>query len=158
VRVPAVIVSPYIKPNTVLRAPTGSAPFDHTSIMATLRKRFALSAPLTQRDAAAPDLGSNSDMWLKTPDNLGPDRIEALPEEDFAARLEASRRDPVNDLQKSLLHINANLPTPDRSVKEHIETHNRRGPLPSPDGNISAGEAAEVLKPLSAKLKSFKPG
>jgi len=158
VRVPAVIVSPYIKPNFILRAPRGSAPFDHTSIMATLRKRFALSAPLTQRDAAAPDLGSIADMWLKTPDNLGPDRIEALPEEDFAARLEASRKDPVNDLQKSLLHINANLPTPDRTVREHIEIHNRRGPLPSPDGNMSAGEAAEVLKPLPEKLKSFKAG
>ena len=95
-------------------------------------------------------------MWLKTPDNLGPDHIEALPEEDFAARLEVSRRDPVNDLQKSILHINANLPTPDRTVKEHIETHKRVGPVPPPDARISAGEAVQVLKPLPEKLKTFK--
>ena len=65
VRVPAVIVSPYIKAGTILRAPKGSPPFDHTSVMATLRNRFGLGAPLTHRDAAAPDLGSASDMWLK---------------------------------------------------------------------------------------------
>jgi len=155
VRVTAVIVSPYIKTNTILRAPKGSAPFDHTSILATLRKRFALSAPLTRRDAAAPDLGM-ADMWLNTPDNLGPERVEALPEVDFAARLEASRRDPVNDLQKSLLHINAQLPTPDRTVKEHIEARKSREPGPAPDATMSAGEAAEVLKPLSEKLKAFR--
>jgi hypothetical protein len=153
--VPTVIVSPYIKPNTILRAPKGSAPFDHTSIIATLRKRFALGAPLTRRDGAAPDLGS-VDMWLKTPDNLGPDRLEALPEEDVAARLEVSRREPVNDLQKSLLHINAHLPTPDRSIREQIDTHNRSGPAAAPDAKITAGEAVELLKPLPAKLKSLK--
>jgi phospholipase C len=44
-RVPAVIVSPYIKPRTVLRAAAGGYPFDHTSIIATLRKRFSIGAP-----------------------------------------------------------------------------------------------------------------
>jgi hypothetical protein len=76
-------------------------------------------------------------MWLKNPDNLGPDHIEALPEEDFAARLEASRQDPVNDLQKSILHINANLPTAERAVKQHIEIHKRLGPVPSTDPKIT---------------------
>ena len=56
VRVPAVIISPYVEPGTKLRPP-GRIPYDHTSIIATLRKRFpALGGPLTQRDAAAPDL------------------------------------------------------------------------------------------------------
>src|SRR5262245_24119313 len=45
VRVPAVIVSPYVKPGTILRPP-GAVPYDHTSIIATLRKRFpALGGP-----------------------------------------------------------------------------------------------------------------
>jgi phospholipase C len=56
VRVPAVIVSPMIPAGTVFRAPTGSAPYDHTSIIATLRARFELG-PLGKRDAAATDLG-----------------------------------------------------------------------------------------------------
>jgi len=43
VRVPAVIVSPLIPAGTVLRAPAGSPPYDHTSIIATLRARFNLA-------------------------------------------------------------------------------------------------------------------
>lgn len=56
VRVPAVIVSPLIDPNTTFRAPAGSPPYDHTSIIATMRARFDLG-PLGQRDAVAPHLG-----------------------------------------------------------------------------------------------------
>jgi phospholipase C len=56
VRVPAVIVSPLIVAGTVFRAPAGSPPYDHTSIIATLRARFDLG-PLGNRDAIAPHLG-----------------------------------------------------------------------------------------------------
>jgi phospholipase C len=56
VRVPAVIVSPLIRAGTVLRAPAGSPPYDHTSIIATLRARFNLGT-LGKRDAVAPHLG-----------------------------------------------------------------------------------------------------
>ncbi len=54
VRVPAVLVSPWIEAGTVAR-PAGYTPFDHTSIIATLNHRFGLQT-LTARDAAAPDL------------------------------------------------------------------------------------------------------
>ena len=37
VRVPTILVSSYVRPGTVFRAPPGSAPFDHTSLLATLR-------------------------------------------------------------------------------------------------------------------------
>jgi phospholipase C len=58
VRVPAVLVSPLIPEGTILRAPSdGRPPFDHTSIIATLRARFGIGA-LGKRDAAAPDVGS----------------------------------------------------------------------------------------------------
>lgn len=55
IRVPTVLVSPLIPAGTVFRT-TGATPFDHTSILATLEKRFDV-APLTKRDAAAPDVG-----------------------------------------------------------------------------------------------------
>ncbi len=55
VRVPAVLVSPLIAAGTVFRAPDGGPPFDHTSIMSTIEKKFGLD-PLTPRDKAAPDL------------------------------------------------------------------------------------------------------
>jgi phospholipase C len=54
-RVPTVLVSPLIAPATVYRA-AGPTPFDHTSILATLEKRFGLPS-LTRRDAAAPHVG-----------------------------------------------------------------------------------------------------
>ena len=56
VRVPTVLVSPLIPAGTVFRT-TSPTPFDHTSILATLEKRFGLP-PLTKRDAAAPDIGN----------------------------------------------------------------------------------------------------
>jgi phospholipase C len=55
-RVPTVLVSPYIQAGTVYRSGVPT-PFDHTSILATLEKRYGMP-PLTQRDAAAPDISS----------------------------------------------------------------------------------------------------
>ena len=56
VRVPAVLVSPWIETGTVCR-PQGWTPFDHTSVIATVRRCFGLKEALTERDGAAPDLG-----------------------------------------------------------------------------------------------------
>jgi len=60
-RVPTILVSPWIQSGTVFRAHNTDdyavqTPFDHTSILATLEKRFGMQ-PLTARDAAAPHLG-----------------------------------------------------------------------------------------------------
>jgi phospholipase C len=57
VRVPAVIVSPLIPEGTVMRAPANGPPFDHTSIIATLRACFGIAA-LLKRDAIAPSVTS----------------------------------------------------------------------------------------------------
>jgi phospholipase C len=54
VRVPAVLVSPLIAPETILRSPT-SVPFDHTSLLKTAELLWDLP-PLTKRDAAAADV------------------------------------------------------------------------------------------------------
>jgi len=51
-RVPTVLVSPFIAAGSVHRA-TGSTPFDHTSILSTVEKRYGLAA-LTARDKVAP--------------------------------------------------------------------------------------------------------
>jgi phospholipase C len=56
VRVPTLLVSPRIVAGTVFRAPQNATPFDHTSILKTVERRWNLP-PLTRRDAAAPDLG-----------------------------------------------------------------------------------------------------
>ena len=72
VRVPTVIVSPYVLKGSVLR-PTGTVPYDHTSVIATLRNRFGLGDPMTGRDAVAPDL--ESALSLDSPSNLGPTQV-----------------------------------------------------------------------------------
>ena len=57
VRVPTVVVSPWISPGTIAR-PAGFTPFDHTSVIKTVRGGLGLThlGPLTKRDAQAPDL------------------------------------------------------------------------------------------------------
>ncbi|KAL4341995.1 hypothetical protein GQ457_08G020340 [Hibiscus cannabinus] len=55
-RVPAILVSPWIEPGTVLHRPSGPHPtseFEHSSIAATLKKIFNLKEFLTKRDAWA---------------------------------------------------------------------------------------------------------
>jgi phospholipase C len=42
VRVPTILVSSYLKPGTVFRAPAGQVPYDHTSILATVRDWLSL--------------------------------------------------------------------------------------------------------------------
>jgi phospholipase C len=108
VRVPAVLISPYIPPGTVLRPP-GTVPFDHTSIISTLRARFPQLGPaLTDRDAAAPDLSTA--LTLPAPTNLGPTRVNALP---FAASptvVAKAQASPLNHMQEGLVKLAANLP------------------------------------------------
>ncbi|CAA0827152.1 Non-specific phospholipase C3 [Striga hermonthica] len=56
VRVPAILVSPWIQPGTVLHGPSGPYPtseFEHSSIPATVKKIFNLKSFLTRRDAWA---------------------------------------------------------------------------------------------------------
>jgi phospholipase C len=102
VRVPAVVISPLIEAGTVFRSPTG-VPFDHTSILATLRDWLAIpdSAMLSsQRIKAAPTL-----EFLITrdqPRDMLPDVAPlATPLAMLAvANLAAT---PVNDLQLSMI-------------------------------------------------------
>lgn len=65
VRVPAIFVSPYVPERAVIRAP-GPTPFDHTSVIRTLCRRFDL-APLTDRDRAAPDFAAVLSLPLDRP-------------------------------------------------------------------------------------------
>src|SRR5215831_735198 len=44
IRVPTIIVSPLIAPGTIFRVPVGTMPFDHTSILKTVEKRWGLKS------------------------------------------------------------------------------------------------------------------
>ncbi len=145
VRVPAVIVSPYVRQGAVLRAP-GPTPFDHTSIIATLRKLHRFQ-PLTARDAAAPDLLSVLDP---EPANAGPASITApavAPAPEQVARIAAM---PPNDLQRGLGAAALLLPTMGADVGAHIQ---RLSSVPGPMPNHPTVKAAAA--DVAAHVKAF---
>jgi len=149
--VPAVIVSPYIEQGTVLRA-SGNVPYDHTSIAATLRKRFpAIGPPLTAREAEAPVL--DAVLTLCAPDNPGPPTLEALPYAPTPADVARMQLAPLNAMQKALVHLAANLPSTSAgadfasAVVQHIADLCRTGSRPTPAGqDAHVSSAADFIK------------
>jgi phospholipase C len=73
IRVPAIAISPWIAPGTVV-----NDPHRHTSVIRTLRERWSLGAPLTARDAIAPDLAPLLTLDTPRPPEDWPD-ITAQP-------------------------------------------------------------------------------
>jgi phospholipase C len=99
VRVPVVVVSPYVQAGTVFRSDT-STPYDHTSILATLRDWLTIPNSLmltSKRIAAAPTLSQV--LTLGTP--RVPKPIIAAPHPALSATTLLSL--PPNTLQKSLV-------------------------------------------------------
>ena len=107
VRVPAVVVSPYIRAGSVIRPP-GDTPFDHTSIIATVRELFDLGDPLTARDAVAPTLLCA--LNLPTPTNSGPESVAASLGTPSPALLVARGDAPPNGMQATLTAAATLLP------------------------------------------------
>jgi phospholipase C len=145
VRVPAVIVSPYVQKGTILR-PTGAVPYDHTSIIATLRKRFpALGAPLTGRDAAAPDL--ESALALASPTNTGPARIRALPYAPTPTTAAVAQTKPLNGMQTALVKLAANLPEgPGKDLQAHVASVKAGLKDPPPGATADVHAASTYVK------------
>jgi hypothetical protein len=103
VRVPTLIISPYVEKGRVLRT-SGPVPYDHTSIIATLRKRFPeLGGPLSNRDADAPDL--DSALTLPKPINVGPRQINAPGYARSPAVAAAAQKKPLNNMQTAMVHL-----------------------------------------------------
>lgn len=133
VRVPVVLISPYVSQGKILRVKKDSRvphqgppyPFDHTSIIATIRKRFGLGSPLTRRDEVAPDLEMVFD--LKSPDNNGPSTIELTEHEIANEELARAKHKDLSLLQKGLHDLAAYLPDltgiADTDVESNISAH-----------------------------------
>ena len=156
VRVPAVLISPYIKAGTILKIPEGSSyPFDHTSVIATLRKWFALGAPISHRDAVAPDL--ESVLNLDTPRNDCPAKIESMAYEIDPTELQKALNAPLNDFQKALLKAAAHLPpiSSGGNILEDIESHVEnlvKGIMPGVPNHQTAITAVPFI---NEKLRTF---
>jgi phospholipase C len=119
VRVPAVIISPYVPAKSVIR-PASLTPFDHTSIIATLRKLFGIK-PLTKRDEAAPDLVDALAAFGTEPDNDGPLSIAAPAVPPSTVQVARAAAKPPNSLQRSLAAAAVHLPTAGADTATHIQ-------------------------------------
>jgi phospholipase C len=146
VRVPAVIVSPYVSPGSVIR-PVGPTPFDHTSIIATLRRLHGFE-PLTARDAAAPDLIA---VLKPEPVNQGPAAIAAPAAPAAAEEVASAAAAPPNDLQKSLSAMALLLPTVGTDIGAHIQRLTSV-PDPVPSHPTVAAASADTLAHTRAFL------
>jgi phospholipase C len=105
VRVPAVLVSPLIEKGTIYRVPADSMPIDHTSVLKTIELRWGLD-PLTDRDAAAPDLGGvltraepRTDDPLADANVVAPTTTGANPAASEVSQLVQLHAQQVSDLQ-----------------------------------------------------------
>ncbi len=145
VRVPAVIVSPYVTAGSIIR-PSGPTPFDHTSISATLRKLFGF-APLTARDAAAPDLLA---ALNDTPGNDGPAAIAAPAVQPVSPLVARAAAKPLNDLQRSLATAALQLPTLGADIGLHIQRL-----ASAVDVAPAQATVAQATSDISAHVRAF---
>jgi phospholipase C len=112
VRVPAVLVSPFIPKGTI-----DPRVFDHTSIPATLKQLFGLPAFLTQRDAIAQvflDVASLEAPRTDTPVSLGaampaaqvpPGEVRSPADLAIQKAAEPVSTAPLSDLQRALVAL-----------------------------------------------------
>jgi phospholipase C len=147
VRVPAVLVSPFIPPGTKVRplpdADGNTCPFDHTSIVATVRALFLPGdPPLTARDAVAPTLLAS--LSLPAAANDGPANIDASLVAPSVSDLQIRGNATPNGMQASLAAAAAVLalapPATDGDLPEPTT------PAPVAYSNVATAQAAATTR------------
>lgn len=147
VRVPAVLVSPYIAPGSKLRpgpnADGNTYPFDHSSIIATVRALFLPEdPPLTDRDAIAPSVLDV--LNLEVPSNDGPAFVPSSPMQPTMNEMAVRGTALPNGMQGSLASAAALLPlVPPLSAAEVPEPMT---PLPAGYSTVATAQAAAIAR------------
>jgi phospholipase C len=100
VRVPAILISPYVEPGTVFRSET-AVPYDHTSILAMLRNWLGISASRMLTSARLKAAPSFENVLTRSEPNRFTEEVK--PREDNLAALRISMSEPLNDVQKSIV-------------------------------------------------------
>jgi phospholipase C len=117
VRVPAVVISPYVPPGSIIRPPSAT-PFDHTSLIRTAREIFGLGDPLTERDAVAPSLLPA--LSLPGPTNSGPLAVTAKLDVPVPSQLVARADAAPNGMQAALSSAASMLPKVPPGATGHV--------------------------------------
>jgi phospholipase C len=114
IRIPTLLISPWIPKGLVLSSPpTSSKPtptseYSLTSIMATVRKMFGMkSAPLTKRDAWSATFEQAFNLTVPRADC--PVHLPKAPAPAANYKPEVEMEMPVNDLQKHIMTLHAHL-------------------------------------------------
>jgi len=153
VRIPLIVVSPFVKKGTVVSAPPAAqkpqatSQYDHTSIISTVRKWFGMtSAPLTRRDAWAATFEHVLD--LDAPRSDCPARlVPPAPYTAGATRddvLQAEARAPISPLQREIMQ------------HTHMLTDGApRRRSPHPDTLATEREAGDWLRRATAEHKEL---
>jgi phospholipase C len=110
---------------------------------------FDLGAPLTRRDAAAPDLLAA--LSLPGPSNAGPASLEVPAPDTSNASVAAAHEEPPNHLQRALAEMASHLPSGTANVASHITALNKPGPVPTPE----LATVGEALEHAQAGLQRF---
>jgi phospholipase C len=160
IRVPALVISAYTQAGTVIGTEGDPNCFDHSSILATLEKRFNLS-PLTQRDAKARTLevALNLPDARSTPEDApmdlpGPAFDAGAPVPTIAAQaLTSAARDqaPLSDNQKSFLALALACDLEVSELAQHAD-------LRAQYANITTQQqAADYISGVVQKIRPAQP-
>jgi phospholipase C len=105
VRVPTILVSSYLRPGTVFRAPPEQTPFDHTSLLATLRDWLNLDADPKNPFLTSPRIKSapTLDCVLTLDDTNKNTNWPDITATCIIGDDDQSLQTPLNGLQKSLI-------------------------------------------------------
>lgn len=146
VRVPAVIVSPYVPSGSKVRPapnPDGATRyFDHTSIIKTVCELFLSGDHLTARDLAAPSLLSA--LSLATPNNDGPTGIDAGLVPPTVDQLSTRAAAAPNGMQAGLAAASAMLPL--AAPASDDETPDPSTPAPGTYGTVAAAATGAISR------------
>jgi phospholipase C len=157
VRVPAILISAYTARGTVIGGSpaAGGKPFDHSSIVATVAKRFGL-AFLTARDAAAPTLDLALNLARprlspgEAPPSLGTPKTDAWWERLFQLfrpkPYAASDDAPMSQHQKNFLALALACDLQVSDPKDHAAIRSRRESI------RNQGDATRYIRGVERKI------
>eukprot|EP01018_Ginkgo_biloba_P016436 Gb_28054 [translate_table: standard] len=158
IRVPTIMVSPWINKGTVVHEPHGPYPssqFEHSSIAATVKKIFNLqSGFLTKRDAWA----GTFESILQSRSSPRTDCPETMPTLPRLRQTEAKEDAVLNDFQQELVVLASQLngePDPDETAKkmnvkeavEYVEKAIKRFLKACESAIRSGADDSEIVKP-----------
>jgi len=126
VRVPTIMISPWIKKGSVVHDPDGPFPsskYEHSSVAATLKKLFSLKKFLTKRDEWA---GTFEHVWMEL-DEPRKDCPRTLTEPTWHSLEKRSMVDitgPLTDMQEALVYMVAGLRNSTAEMMDKVQARN----------------------------------